>query len=479
MHDFLVLLTIFEWAIRIVMTLIILRSRKTPTAATVWLMLVFFLPELGLLMYALFGVRQLGGKRSKLHYNRVHDMHSDAKVAIINRHMVQAAEQADPVQQQVMRQAEGVGGLATVAGSNVELIGDGNDFNARLIEDINQAKHHVHLLFYIYAPDTTGKRVADALVHAAKRGVTCRLLVDYAGSLTFFRSQLCQYLMEAGVHVVPALPVAPLRRKLARLDLRNHRKIAVLDGMVAYTGSQNIVDADYGHKRAGAWVDLMGRFTGPIVNQLQLVFLQDWAFETHENLRGSDYFRMLAPQGEMISQCVPTGPNHQSENFREVLLTAINASRAKLIMTSPYIVLDEPTLVAISMAARRGVDVNLVIPQKCDHPIVSLAGKAFYQELLDDGVKIHFYKKGMLHSKTMTVDDNFALLGTANLDVRSFFLNFEVNVVMYGPQITHELRFAQMGYMNDSDLLTQEQWNRRPYYKRYLESAAALFSPLL
>lgn len=479
MHDFLVVLTVLEWGIRIVMTLVILRQRRTPTSATVWLMLVFFLPELGLLMYLLFGVRQLGGKRRKMHYVRMNEMHSDAQVAVVNRHMVQAAEHADPVQQQVMRQAEGVGGLATVAGSHVELIGDGNAFNARLIEDIASAKHHVHLLFYIYAPDVTGKRVADALIAAAKRGVTCRLMVDYAGSLAFFRSELFKELTASGVHVVAALPVAPLRRKFARLDLRNHRKIAVLDGTVAYTGSQNIVDANYGHKRAGAWVDLMGRFTGPIVNQLQLVFLQDWRFETNENLNGSEYFRMLSSQGEMIAQCVPTGPNHQSENFREVLLTAINASRSKLIMTSPYIVLDEPTIVALCMAANRGVDVHLVIPQKCDHPIVSLAGKAYYQDLLDDGVSIHYYKKGMLHSKTMTVDDSFALLGTANLDVRSFFLNFEVNVVMYGPQITHELRFAQMAYINDSELLTLEQWNARPQYQRYLESAAALFSPLL
>src|SRR5690606_13797231 len=144
----------------------------------------------------------------------------------------------------------------------------------------------------------------------------------------------------------------------------------------------------------------------------------------------------------------PTGPNYESETFRHVLLTAINASREKLIMTSPYIVLDEPTIVALSMAAQRGVDVNIVLPHMCDHPLVSLAGKAYYEDLLSDGVKIYLYRNGMLHSKTMSVDDNFALLGTANLDVRSFFLNFEVNVMMYGEQITREMRFAQMAYIN-------------------------------
>lgn len=369
--------------------------------------------------------------------------------------------------------------MSTVAGCGVEFIGNGHDFNSRLVEDIHQARHHVHLLFYIYAPDETGRRVAQAMIDASKRGVACRLLADYAGSLAFFRSDLPAKMIEAGVKVVAALPVRPIRRRLARIDLRNHRKIVVIDGSVGYTGSQNIVNEDYGHKRAGAWVDLMARFEGPIVTQMQGVFVQDWAFETDEVLVEEAYFRTLGSRGNIMAQCVPTGPNHHSENFRDILLAAINISRSKVIMTSPYIVLDEPSLAALSMAARRGVEVNIVLPYKCDHPLVSLAGRAYYQDLLDSGVKIHFYKKGMLHAKTITVDDNLALLCTSNLDIRSFFLNFEVNVVMYGQQITHEMRFAQMGYMNDSELLTAERWQSRATHLKYLESAAALFSPLL
>lgn len=479
MQQILVLYTIAQWVLRLGMMLIILRRRYHPVSATAWLMLIFFLPEVGVLMYLLFGHHQLSRRRLQLHRKHVEALHARNHLAILNTYLVQVAEHPNPQQKVVMRQSEGVGGMPTVAGNHVELMGDGNIFLERLIADINAATHHVHLLFYIYANDKTGSRVAQALIAAAGRGVKCRLLADAAGSFKFFKSDLPDKMRAAGVQVVAALPVAPIRRKLARLDLRNHRKIAVIDGNVAYTGSQNIIDANYGHRRAGAWIDLMGRFTGPIVNQLQAVFIDDWAFDHAEEVEGDQYFPLLTPKGEMLAQCVPTGPNYESETFRHVLLTAINASREKLIMTSPYIVLDEPTIVALSMAAQRGVDVNIVLPHMCDHPLVSLAGKAYYEDLLSDGVKIYLYRNGMLHSKTMSVDDNFALLGTANLDVRSFFLNFEVNVMMYGEQITREMRFAQMAYINESDLLTLEHWSKRPHYRRYLESAAALFSPLL
>lgn len=479
LHELIITLEVFQWSLRIIMALVILKHRKTPADATAWLMLVFFLPEVGAVLYLFLGFNTLGRSRTKRHSQTVEAMSSEAQVAVLNHVMVQAIQVTDPDQKQVMKQAESLGGMPTVVGSYIELVGRSSDFDDRLIQDIQQAKHHAHLLFYIYAPDPTGQKVSQALMAAAKRGVICRLMVDAVGSMAFLRSKLAKELVAHGVRVVPCLPVAPLRRKLARLDLRNHRKIAVLDGQVAWTGSQNIVDETYGHKRAGAWVDLMGRFTGPIVNQLQSVFIQDWAYETGEDLGGDDYYRLLDTQGDMLAQCVPTGPGHKSDNFRDVLLTAINASRSKLIITSPYLVLEEASLVAISMAARRGVEVHLVLPHRSDHPLVGFAQRAYYDDLLESGVSIHLYNKGMLHAKTMTVDDTFALLGTANLDIRSFFLNFEINVLLYGQQITHEMRFAQMAYINDSTLLTRQQWNRRPGWVRYVESAAALFSPLL
>jgi len=275
------------------------------------------------------------------------------------------------------------------------------------------------------------------------------------------------------------LPVSPWRRKLARIDLRNHRKLAVIDGRCAYAGSHNAVNEDYGHRHAGKWIDLSGRFTGPVVAQFQHLFCEDWAFDTEQTLTGQDLFPALEPTGEIAAQVVPTGPNNEGESFRRVLIAALAAAQRHIIMTTPYLIPDEPTLIALAMAADRGVQVDLVVPRKSDHPMVAAAGRYYYQTLLEAGINIHTYSGGMLHAKTITVDDAFSLLGSANLDIRSFYLNFEVNVLLYGEQVTKHLRFAQQRYLNKCQPIVLSEWRERPLIKQYAEGAASLFSPLL
>ena len=475
---FLFLITVSEWIIRIVMVAVILRRRFTPSTALAWLALVMFLPELGLIVYLLLGVNHLGRRRAQSHSQAVSQARTRNLPDSLSRYAKRP--EIDPKQRNMILQAERISGNPIVAGNDVELIVDSDELCKKLSADIDAAEHHAHLLYYIFRPDEIGQRIGDALIRARKRGVDCRLLADAAGSRAMFKSGLYRELLSHGVEVHDMLPASLWRKKLARIDLRNHRKVAVIDGRVAYAGSHNVVSEDYGHKHAGKWVDLSGRFSGPVVAQFQQLFCEDWAFETNQALHDHDLlFPRLEPTGEMAAQLVPTGPNHEGESFRRVRIAALAAAQRHIIMTTPYLVLDEPTLLALAMAADRGVKVELVVPQKSDHPVVAAAGKYHYQTLLEAGVHIHTYKAGMLHAKTITVDDSFALLGSANLDIRSFYLNFEVNVLLYGEQITQHLRFAQQNYLNDCEPILLSAWLNRPLVKQYAEGVASLFSPLL
>ncbi len=475
------LLTIAEWLIRIGMLPVILRRRFPPGTALAWLSIIFFVPELGLFFYWLVGNNRLARRRLHLHRRFLATVSQLKRPVRVGREYVRRPA-LEPAQAMLVGQAERLSGMPILGGNHVQLMGQTDAVIDALIDAIDGAERHVHLLYYIYEPDAVGRRVAEALKRASGRGVACRVLLDAVGSRRALRwgSQgVAGELLAAGVRCLPALPVAPLRRGLARLDLRNHRKLAVIDGRIAFAGSQNIVAADYGHWRVGPWHDMTGRFTGPIVSALQQVFVSDWGFETGELLDDEDLFPPMQAVGAMEAQCVPTGPTQESQALLRLLVTAVNVAQRRVIITSPYLGIDEPMMLALSMAAERGVDLTLVMPEHSDHPLVAAAGRSHFEPLLEAGVKIHLHQEGLLHAKTMTVDDSLALLGSSNLDIRSFYLNFELNVLMYGPQITHELRFAQQSYLNASKPLSLDAWRRRPRWRRYTQHAAALLSPIL
>lgn len=471
----LLFITITEWVIRIGMVPVVLRRRFQPVTSLAWLTLIFFLPLAGLVVYLLVGVSYLGRRRARTHRQVVGGSPLPERLARMYRERPEVL----PEQRTMIIQAEQISGNPILGGNRVQMISDTGELVKSLVADIDAAEHHAHLLFYIFWPDAVGMRVIEALKRAAQRGVTCRLIADATGSRPLFRSAAVGEMRQAGVEVIAALPAAPWRRKLARLDLRNHRKIAVIDGHCAYTGSHNIVVEDYGNKRAGRWVDLGARLTGPVVAQLQIAFLDDWAFETGRRLDDDALYPDLDSVGHVPAQVVPTGPSHEAETFRWVLLAALNSAQSRIILTTPYLIPDEPTVLALAMAADRGVEVDVVVPRRSDHPLVEAAGRWYYEQLLEHGIKLHLYRDGMLHAKTITVDDAFALLGSANLDIRSFYLNFEINVLLYGPEITAQLRFAQRQYLAASDPLHLNEWRNRPLLRQYVESAAALFSPIL
>ena len=470
-----------QWLVRILMVAVVLRHRRDPRASLAWLTVIFFEPFVGAAIYALIGERRLGRRRRRLYRSVMVATRTPERRDAQLRHVVRP--ELGQTGADVIAQSETYGGMPILGGNSVELVVDTEQMVERLIEDIHRAHHHVHMVFYIVVDDETGRRVFQALVEAAARGVACRVLADHGGSWRFFRrGGLASQMRSRGVDIRPCLPVNPLSCRMARLDLRNHRKLVVIDNEIGYAGSQNLVNPDYGHPRAGPWHDLMGRFRGPVVSQLQTVFLEDWMFETGTLIDESLLEKRMASRGDMAAQVVATGPTDRDEAFEaipRVLLAAINSARWRIILTTPYLIPDETTLMALSLAVDRGVQVDVVVPHRVDQVLVQAAARYYYDRLIDMGVNLYLHHEGLLHAKTITVDDSFALLGSTNLDRRSFYLNFELNVLMYGPQITRELRFAQTRYLSESSPIDAHAWRNRPLLVRYGHAGAALFSPLL
>lgn len=477
--NWLLWLSVIRWSIRIGMVPVIIRRRMPPSTSIAWLAILFLIPILGLFAYALVGTQVLGRKRRSRYRQLVRSKRigaGDDRVAEIVGLLPHHRDRLDPL----MTQAERVFGMPCIEGNDVQFIAEHETFIDTLIKDIDTATHHVHLLFYIYEPDETGQRVAEALTRAAQRGVVCRVLADAAGSRGFFKRRgLATQLAVGGVRVQAAMPVSPFRKRLARIDLRNHRKIVVVDGCIAYVGSHNIINEMYPTRPPLMCHDLSARYRGPVAAQLQAVFAEDWTFDTDEQLAGDDVFPVCGRAGETAVQTVPSGPEAETQTLRRILLTAIAAARSRLVLTTPYFVPDEHTILALSMAAHRGVQVNVVVSDRTDYDLVTAAGRSHYEALMEYGVHIHLFPGGLLHAKTLTIDDHFAIIGSANIDSRSFILNFELNTLMYGPEITLRLLAIQEKYISECRELDLAQWRQRPLLRQFADSAAALLSPLL
>jgi cardiolipin synthase len=474
---------IIGWGIRATMLLVILRRQMTTGASLAWLGIIFLHPYIGLILYTLLGESRLGPRRTQEHQNIISDFRGDAKHPGRTEHL--AATPLEPRYTPVVLEAEHISKLPALDGNSVRLFADTNLFVQSLANDINSAKESVHLLYYMFVADSSGEIIIAALKNAAGRGVKCRLLVDGLASRVFLRQhEILKSLKSAGVEVAAALPVALIRRRFARLDMRNHRKLAIIDGQIGYTGSHNLINADYGGRRGNPWFDITGRFTGPAVGELAGVFAEDWAFETGEQLPIRPVDGMLASAGadqvqDFTAQVVPTGPTMPGGLYRRLLIAALQSAKEQVILTSPYFVPDEPTILAMMMAADRGVKVKLIVPKSPDHYFTAAAGRAHFQALLAGGIHIYQFRPGLVHAKTITVDDAFGILGTANLDLRSFMLNFELSVVLYGKPVTEKLRSLQLNYLAESDEVIAEEWAKLSSPVKYLNRVLALFSPLL
>ena len=462
-----------EWLLQIVM-LVVVPLRRSPQDAKGWLLLIFFLPWLGLALFLLIG-RPKSPKWRSEQLARLPEKLAGV-MGRLRTHPSVFRPAVAPELSQAVALAQHLGRMPILGGSDAELLADYDGIIARLVEDIDAAEHHVHLLYYIYADDRTARRVTDALERAVRRGVRCRVLVDWLGSRAY-TGALVPRLQAAGVEVHEMLPIGLFRRKMSRFDLRNHRKIAVIDGRIGYTGSQNLVNAKF--KEGITYEELMVRVTGPIVLELQYVFVADWYLETDEVLDAADVFRDPAVAGEIPAQALPSGPDFPTENNQRFLVALIHGARRNVVITTPYFIPDEALLQALETAVLRGVEVHLVVSRKVDQPLVGLAQQSYYEQLLEDGIAVHRYRGKFLHAKHLTVDDAIAIIGSSNMDVRSFELNAEITLVFYDPELTARLRQQQQRYLANCQTLTLERWQRRRLAAKILQNLARLVSPLL
>lgn len=466
---------VLEWTLRIIMVPLVARRRSLLSALS-WLAVIFFQPVIGSVLY-FFLAEHFFARHVERHRKTVERSRSRERLAFQSRFHVPPAIHGD--ERALAELTTRLGGFELVGGNTVEYLEAHRGAVDRMVEDIRGARDFVHLLFYIFEEDDCGWRVARALADAADRGAECRVLADAVGSRRFFKS-VAPWLEERGVRTHRVLPFSLLLRRLRPLDLRNHRKLAVIDGRVAYTGSMNVLDAD---ASAGGepvpWKDLMVRITGPAVLQLELVFREDWIFNVDEELDGADLLPEPATGGDVGVQVVPSGPTSRVETFHHLLVSALNEAEERIVITTPYFIPDQATLVALELAARRGAEVELVVPARSDSRFVTAASRAHYIDLLDVGVQVHLHDGGFLHAKTLTVDHDLALIGSANFDRRSFRLNFELNLLLFDAGAVDGLVEIQERYLEESTPIDPALWGDRAWIRRMGEDMARLVSPLL
>lgn len=457
--------------------------RQLPVGVSLaWLSVILVFPFLGAVVYLFVGELRLGKRRMQ----RLAQMRTPFNAWLAD------LRERDPVDWNVLgeaceplaRLAESTVGITALPGNNLELLTSADTFFPSLIADIDAAERTCHLEFYIWSLGGMADDVAAALIRAAARGVVCRVLVDALGSSEFLESDQAQELRKSGVRVRSAIPGGLLQTLFSRQDLRLHRKIVVIDGQIAYTGSLNLVDPRFFKQSAGVgqWIDAMVRVRGPAVEPLAITFLTDWAVEAGEGadrLRETGDAHPLPSQGHATVQVVPSGPASHPQAIQQILLMAIYAARRELVLTTPYFVPDESLLSALVTAARRGVDVRLIVPADVDSFFVRLASQAHQSDLLDAGVQVLEFRQGLLHTKSVTVDGEFSLFGSLNLDPRSLHLNFEITLCVYDRRFTSILRELQQNYEAQSTRADASRLMNRSAGHRFAVNFGRLLSPLL
>jgi cardiolipin synthase len=376
-----------------------------------------------------------------------------------------------------------ISGFLPINGNTAHLLPNSNAVIDAMVADIDAAKDHVHVLFYIWLPDQNGRKVVEALKRAAGRGVTCRAMADDLGSRTIIRSEHWKEMRKAGVRVAAGLPIGHLllRAFVGRIDLRNHRKIVVIDDRITYCGSQNCADPEFLVKAKYApWVDAVMRFEGPIARQNQLLFAADWMTYVDENLDELLSKPTALPMpGGVPAQVVGTGPTVRYSAMPEMFESLLFAARREIVITTPYFVPNESLQNALCTTAYRGVDTTIVFPARNDSWIVGAASRSYYADLLAAGVKIYEYEGGLLHTKSVTLDGEVTLIGSANMDRRSFELNYENNILFHDPALTGVMRERQQEYVARSRQVSKEAVAGWSMSRRLWNNLIATLGPVL
>jgi len=455
----------------------LLRPHREPASRLAWIIAIFALPIAGIILYLLLGETRISGPR------RTRGREVNALLPRPSGNYECTSEQVGGAHWAPFALARTVNKLDPTCNNAARLAADSYATVDDMVEDIDAARETVHGCFYIWLADNNGLKLKDAFIRAARRGVQVRLLADALGSRLLIRSDHWREMREAGCDALVALPVGnPLWTVIrGRVDLRNHRKLMVVDNKVAWCGSQNCADPEFRIKpRYAPWVDIMSRWEGPVAQQSQYLFVSDWMAEG-----GDDVRRLLGPDeapagaGSVTAQVLGTGPTAEFDAMPACFAELIHSAREELVVTTPYFVPDEQLLFALTSAGRRGIRTRMLFPKRNDNWIVAAASRSYYRDLIDAGVEIYEYRLGLLHAKTMVVDGRVGLIGSANLDRRSFELNFENNILFEDVDFAGAVRARQDEYLAECDRVTREDVDRYGLGLRLWQNLLATLSPML
>jgi cardiolipin synthase len=441
-----------------------------PIRTLTWILLLVFLPVIGLILYFFFGL--------------------DRK----NRRMV-SVEDMDRFQQLTDRAVEGqvcedppagvrnlitllhtAGKAVPVRGNDVRVYTDFSAMYSDLLADLESAQHHIHFQFFKFEDDEMGRKAEEILVRKAQEGVEVRLQIDDLANLS--RRRFFRRMAKKGVQVRPFFRVQLFLS--SDTNYRNHRKNVVIDGRVGYTGGMNIAKRYAIGIRNGVWRDTHIRVEGPVVAEMQTAFLVDWKFSTKQLLDDPVYFPQVPPAGNLLMQVATSGPLGEFRVIMQAILRVFSESRKYVYVQTPYFIPNEPLGAALRNCALAGVDVRLIIPRRDDVNIITtLASRSYIKDLLAAGVKVYFYDKGFMHAKTVVADDNVCSIGSTNLDIRSFEQDFEINAFIYDKKMAKQMREQFLLDLESCTQVDPERWARRSRVHRFWESVARLFSPIL
>ncbi|MFY9713416.1 MAG: cardiolipin synthase [Microbacterium sp.] len=472
-------LLILDIAIRVTAIIVIPRNRR-PTSAMAWLLAIFFIPYVGVFLFLLIGNPRLPRARRR----KQDQINEYIKETSENLHFGTLRPNAPEWFQALVQMNQNMGALPLSGDNGARLISDYQESLDAMADAIRRAETYVHVEFYILQTDAATDNFFRALEEVAARGIPVRVLLDHWANRwkPRYRKTIARLdAMGARWHLM--LPVQPLKGRMQRPDLRNHRKLLVVDGRVGFLGSQNVTDSTYNLpkniKRGLHWVDLMVRVDGPVVASVNAVFLSDWYSETGEVLADLDITKVETGTGDLDCQIVPSGPGFETENNLRLFLGLLYAAQQRIMIVSPYFVPDEALLIAVSAACDRGVAVELFVSEEGDQAVVYHAQRSYYEALLRAGVRIWMYRQPyILHTKSLTIDDETAVIGSSNMDMRSFGLNLEVSMLVRGAEFVTGMRVVEDRYRALSRELTLEEWMQQPLRSTVLDNLARLTSAL-
>jgi cardiolipin synthase len=451
------------------------QTRKQPVSTLAWITAIVTLPYVGGALFLLVGRSRVERRAALKLISRQQIGRSMPGLA---RFQLLPGEALQPQVQRLQRLADRISSTKCCFGNSVELLHDTNRTLGLIEQAIKAAQESIHLEYYIFQPDKTGYRLRDLLIARAAEGVKVRFLFDGVGSMFLGRTFL-RPMSAAGITVASALPGASFRERWS-INLRNHRKIAIVDGTTGFTGGMNIGDEYIGRRRRlKYWRDTHLKMRGPVVLQLQEVFAEDWFFATGEQPVGPAWYPATDQAGNQLAQVIAGGPDGEIDVFHSLFFAAINEASDRITLATSYFVPTPALVTALETAAHRGVRVRIMVPRFSDHHWMVVAGRGYYDSLLESGVEIYEYERGMLHSKTLTIDGLWSFVGSPNFDTRSLLINFEVGVALYGPKPAAQLEEQFADDIALSHRVDPALFARRPWTHKLSEQVLKLFSPVL